>query len=261
MATLRARILTGFAAVTLAGTATAWWLSERFASSLVDRHAALLAGDKAALVSRYFQAENPVWEEWFTDAFYTRAHGYSFTYFDRHGVEGGHSANRPYAVPLSDQARTRPNPHDAAWIERLNQPEPAVVAVYPIYIVRGGHHVTGWVQTLVPLAPQRAGFAWFRVGFATLTAASLGLGALALLALMRPWSRAVSIAAESARHWTPDRTEQAPLLTPRNAPELQPLVDGLNSLLARISDRQRQQQQFLADASHELRTPLTILRG
>ena len=42
--------------------------------------------------------------------------------------------------------------------------------------------------------------------------------------------------------------------------EIQPLVDSLNGLLARLGGAIAQQQQFIADAAHELRTPLTALR-
>jgi two-component system OmpR family sensor kinase len=42
--------------------------------------------------------------------------------------------------------------------------------------------------------------------------------------------------------------------------EVQPLVDALNGLMARLGDALSQQRQFIADAAHELRTPLTALR-
>lgn len=42
--------------------------------------------------------------------------------------------------------------------------------------------------------------------------------------------------------------------------EVQPLVDSLNGLLARLGNALSQQRQFIADAAHELRTPLTALR-
>jgi two-component system OmpR family sensor kinase len=42
--------------------------------------------------------------------------------------------------------------------------------------------------------------------------------------------------------------------------EVQPLVDALNGLLARLGNALSQRRQFIADAAHELRTPLTALR-
>jgi two-component system OmpR family sensor kinase len=42
--------------------------------------------------------------------------------------------------------------------------------------------------------------------------------------------------------------------------EIQPLVDSLNGLMARLGSALAHQQQFIADAAHELRTPLTALR-
>jgi two-component system OmpR family sensor kinase len=42
--------------------------------------------------------------------------------------------------------------------------------------------------------------------------------------------------------------------------EVQPLVEALNGLLARLGGALSQQRQFVADAAHELRTPLTALR-
>jgi len=42
--------------------------------------------------------------------------------------------------------------------------------------------------------------------------------------------------------------------------EVQPLVEALNGLLARLDGALAEQRRFIADAAHELRTPLTALR-
>lgn len=45
------------------------------------------------------------------------------------------------------------------------------------------------------------------------------------------------------------------------AAELGELVSAFNSLLDRVEESMKRQQQFVADASHELKTPLTIIDG
>jgi two-component system sensor histidine kinase QseC len=44
-------------------------------------------------------------------------------------------------------------------------------------------------------------------------------------------------------------------------PELQPLVDALNALLARIGRLMDSERRFTADAAHELRTPIAAIRA
>jgi len=61
------------------------------------------------------------------------------------------------------------------------------------------------------------------------------------------------IARRDARALEPVDSRDAP-------PEIVPLLDALNGLLARVSDNIELQRQFVADAAHELRSPLTVLR-
>ena len=49
-------------------------------------------------------------------------------------------------------------------------------------------------------------------------------------------------------------------LVSRGPEELQPVIDEMNSLLARQQELTRQQRRFVADASHQLRTPMTVLK-
>lgn len=42
--------------------------------------------------------------------------------------------------------------------------------------------------------------------------------------------------------------------------ELSPLVDAINSLMNRLSERLAREQEFLADAAHELKTPLSVVQ-
>ncbi|MFN5048053.1 sensor histidine kinase [Roseateles sp.] len=49
-------------------------------------------------------------------------------------------------------------------------------------------------------------------------------------------------------------------LPPSAYVELAPVVEGVNSLLAQLRERQQREREFLLDAAHELKTPMAVIR-
>jgi two-component system sensor histidine kinase TctE len=57
-----------------------------------------------------------------------------------------------------------------------------------------------------------------------------------------------------------DDDDLSPLAAPGAPREVQPVVEALNALLARVSQGVEHQKRFVRDASHQLRTPLAVLK-
>lgn len=76
---------------------------------------------------------------------------------------------------------------------------------------------------------------------------SIGRGLAPLTAMSR------AIASRGAANLQPLALERIPA-------EVQPLVDSLNNLLARLADSLDRERAFTADAAHELRTPLAAIK-
>ncbi len=134
----------------------------------------------------------------------------------------------------------------------------AGVRLLALPITRGGRRL-GSVVAGVTLAP-------YEHTKRTVLLASLALGAVLLAAAalaarwlltagLRPVARMTAQAAEWSEH-DPDR--RFALGPPHD--ELTQLAATLDSLLERLADDLRREQQFSAELSHELRTPLARLR-
>jgi two-component system sensor histidine kinase QseC len=95
----------------------------------------------------------------------------------------------------------------------------------------------------------------------TITPLALALPLLALVVWwavrqgIQPMSRLSALLAERA----PQAVQ--PVAVGAAPSEMQPLIDALNGLLARIGEMVHHERRFTADAAHELRTPIAAIRA
>lgn len=90
----------------------------------------------------------------------------------------------------------------------------------------------------------------------------LGLG-LPLLGMVIWWSVRLSLRPlKRLQEAVTQRQEGVltPLVVAQTPAEVQPLVDALNALFIRLSERMESERRFTADAAHELRTPIAAIR-
>lgn len=261
MFSTRTRLLCGLGVMVGLALSFSAWLMLRALDSLAMAAARQMAGDKAALCSRYIAPDQPTFEPWLRGAFFAAEQKFLFTLFDADGHRLGNTTNFDYEIPFNPQVLDRPDPHMDVFREWLDTPEPLAVAYYPIYKVEGRHIVTAWSQVGVPLRRWQDATRPLRRTLAVTHLAALVLVLGFAAGMLAFWMRSLHVVAESANQLGPATFATQRLFVPQRAPELRPLVQSINALLERLTDVHRQQQQFLADASHELRTPLTILRG
>lgn len=136
------------------------------------------------------------------------------------------------------------------------------VVTYPVWQVDNGNPLLfAWVQCLKPLAEPRSHLAGIALGLGAGGGLLWLLGALLINTFVGRWLGSMSALALTAKQIGQQARLSQRIPVPEKDPEAAELAGAFNQMLDRVDQLTADQQRFLADASHELRTPLTILRG
>ncbi|AQW30186.1 ATP-binding protein [Ralstonia syzygii subsp. celebesensis] len=89
----------------------------------------------------------------------------------------------------------------------------------------------------------------------------LAVGGLILTLVLKEELQPLQALADTLNRQSAQSVTPLPAESARHVPaELQPLINAMNALLARLRDALEAQRTFIADAAHQLRTPLTALK-
>lgn len=134
--------------------------------------------------------------------------------------------------------------------------------VRAVSVIRPVGPATDITEVVVTVAQTRAGLAAISRRI-TATATGIGLGFFLLATLLSLWAANSALApiariAESVTRRGPSELRPVTADPPT---ELVPLVDALNSFMARLRASLYQTENFIAEAAHRVRTPLATVRA
>lgn len=161
----------------------------------------------------------------------------------------------PYAGEFDPYARY---PATARLYDTEFQGRPVRVAALSQPVFSAGGSGRAVVQVAEPLAARER--LARELLFNTLIREALLLVAIALLVTLAVQRALRPLAELRAQIDQRSPGELGALATPAGAPELRPLVRGMNDLLERLGRLLELQARFIADASHQLLTPLAVLK-
>ncbi len=259
MNSLRARLLVGVGLLLALGLAVMGWLAWRQILRQVEKAALQMAGDKAWIRARTINPDSPTFAAWMLHPWGFDQHYTAL--FDKEGRRLGGTTNAPYELPINPRFLQTREPYLRFQTELVQEPEPAAVGVYPVYYVRGGHHVSAWSQAIVPLRFWEKDLHDFQRNL-WLTGLFAWLAGMSLIAFIASgWLRTALSLGEAAQQIDFANFNKQRLFLAKEAPEFQPLVERFNGLLDRLSEVRELHQHFMADAAHELRTPIAATRA
>jgi len=158
-------------------------------------------------------------------------------------------------LPLADPAPTLGNPAFSTLVYRGDEVRAAAV-------VRAVGPATDSQAVIVSVAQTRLGLAAISRRITT-TATGVGIGFFLLATLLSLWAshlalRPIVRMTNSVARRGPQDLRAVPSDPPE---ELAPLVEALNSFMARLSASLSRTEDFIAEAAHRVRTPLATVRA